>query len=106
MTAIIQPCLRAARVGPTITPDRSRVLIRRYYPTNDDIARRIVSRVMALSNNETTELLQEVMAEFQHRHENVERIFLNRFVEVRHFLEGSPNISLERQALIGSHFIH
>jgi hypothetical protein len=59
-----------------------------------------------LFQTEAEELLKEVMAEFQDRHENIEKIFLNRFQEVRHFVDGASEPSKERQLLIGSHFTH
>ena len=40
--------VHARRIGPTLSPDRSRVLMRPFYPSSDDIARRIVARVLAL----------------------------------------------------------
>jgi predicted GH43/DUF377 family glycosyl hydrolase len=82
------------------------VLTRPFYPTSDDIARRIVTRVMALSDNEVAQLLGQVMGEFEDRHENAERIFHNRFAEVRHYLNEAWEPSAERQALIGSYFTH
>ena len=56
-------------------PDRSRVLMRPFYPTSDDIARRIVARVMALPDEEVARLLGRVLGEFADRHEHVEKIF-------------------------------
>ena len=52
------------------------------------------------------QLLDQVMGEFEDRHENAERIFRNRFAEVRHYLDEELEPSVERQALIGSHFTH
>jgi predicted GH43/DUF377 family glycosyl hydrolase len=94
------------RIGPTLVPDRSRVLIRPFYPTSDDIARRIVARVMALSDKAVAQLLGQVMGEFDDRHKNTEDFFLNRFVEVRHYLNEAWETSAERQALIGAYFTH
>ena len=45
MTRITSPTVHAKRRGPMLTPDRSRVLMRPFYPSSDDIARRIVARV-------------------------------------------------------------
>ena len=80
--------------------------MRPLYPTSDDVARRIVARVMALSDKTVTQLLDQVMGEFENRHENAEKIFRNRFVEVCHYLDEELEPSAERQALIGSHFTH
>jgi len=61
---------------------------------------------MALSDKEVSQLLDQVMKEFEYRHENVERIFRNRFVEVRRYLGEEWGASPERQSLIGSFFTH
>ena len=98
--------VHAKRIGPTLTPDRTRVLMRPFYPSTDDIARSIVARVMALSDEDVTRLLGGVLGEFEDRHENVTRILRNRFVQVRHYLGDAWETSSERQALIGAHFTH
>ena len=98
--------LHAKRIGPTLIPDRSRVLLRPFRPATDDIARRIVARVMALSEEEITRLLGKVLGEFADRHDQVEKILRKRFEQVKMHLEAGPQPSPERQALIGSYFTH
>jgi len=98
--------IRAKRIGPTLVPDRSRVLMRPFLPTTEAIARRIVAQVMALSEREVARVLGGVMAEFEQRHYAVEDYFLNRFAQMRHLLEGRQNPSLKRQTLIGAYFTH
>ena len=98
--------VHAKRIGPTLTPDSSRVLIRPFHPTSGDIAMRIISRVMALSDEQVSRLLQHVLDEFGNRHEHVEQLFHCRFSQLRHYLSDAPEPSPERQALIGSYFTH
>lgn len=98
--------VHARRVGPTLTPNRARVLLRPFHPASEDIARRIVERILALSDEEVARLLQLVLGDFDDRHEHVEALLRHRFGEVRHYLDGAPEPSPERQALIGSHFSH
>jgi predicted GH43/DUF377 family glycosyl hydrolase len=98
--------VHAKRIGPTLTPDRSRVLMRPFRPTTDEIARRIVDRVMALPDAEVTRLLGQVLGEFADRHAQVEIIFSKRFEEVSMYLEPGAQPSAERQKLIGAHFTH
>ena len=100
------PLIHAKRIGPTLVPDRSRVLMRPFYPSSDDIARRVVARVMALSDEEITRLLDRVLGEFADRHEHVEQIFRDRFTQVRHYLGEKWEPSAERQALVGAYFTH
>ncbi|MDB6109561.1 MAG: putative glycosylase [Pedosphaera sp.] len=98
--------LHAKRIGPTLVPDPSRVLMRPFRPTTDDIARRIVARVMALPDDQVARLLSQVLGEFADRHEQVEAIFRKRFTQVEMYLAPGAPPSLERQMLIGAHFTH
>jgi predicted GH43/DUF377 family glycosyl hydrolase len=104
--AITPQTVHAKRIGPTLAPDRSRVLMRPFYPVKKEIARRIVARVMALSDEEAVRLLDQVLGEFEDRHEHVEQIFRNRFMQVQRYLDIGQETSPERQALIGSYFSH
>ncbi len=98
--------LHAKRIGPTLTPDRSRVLMRPFRPTTDDISRRIVARVMALPEEDVVRLVSQVLGEFSNRHERIEDIFRKRFEQVNIYLEPGALPSPERQMLIGAYFTH
>jgi predicted GH43/DUF377 family glycosyl hydrolase len=106
MTKPILPALHAKRIGPTITPDRSRVLLRPFRASTDDLSRRILARVMALPEEEVTRLLDHVLGEFSGRHEQIESFFYHRFDQVKTYLEPGAQPSPERQSLIGAHFTH
>lgn len=80
--------------------------MRPFRPATDDIARRIVARVMALSDEEVASLLSQVLGEFGDRHEQVEKIFCTRFAQVSIYLEPGAQPSPERQMLIGAYFTH
>ncbi len=88
-----------------MTPDRSRVLLRPFRPTTEAIAARIVDRVMALPESEIDRLLSVILGEFENRHEQVDKLFRNRFAQIRHYL-GDQKVSKNREALIGAHFTH
>ena len=106
MTNTTRPRLHARRIGPTLSPDRSRVLLRPFRPTTNDIARRIVARVMALPADEVSRLLGLVRGEFEDRHAQVEALFRKRFEQVKIFLEANASVSPEQQLLIGAYFTH
>src|SRR5258706_13050240 len=106
MTAKKPSTIHAKRVGPTISPDLSRVLLRPFHPTTEDIARRIVLRAMTLSDEGVEELLERVLGEFEDRHEQVKQLLRSRFRQVRHYLADPGEPSAERQALIGAYFTH
>ena len=97
--------VQASRIGPTLTPDRTRVLLRPFRPSTDEIARRVVERVMSLSETEVGPLLAAVHGEFEDRHENIDTLFRKRFAQVRQHI-GDAQVSDQRQALIGAFFTH
>lgn len=100
------PDLQAKRIGPVITPDRSRVLLRPFYPVRKDIARRIVAGVTALTDDAAAQLLASVLNEFQDRHLNVKQTFLDRFRQVQLYLKDRKETPPEKQLLIGAYFSH
>jgi len=106
MTTSPRPAVHVKRIGPTLAPDRSRVLMRPFLPSGEDNVRKIVARVMGLPDGEVTRLLGEVLSEFEDRHEQVEQLFRTRYHQVRDYLENGGALSPERQALIGSYFTH
>src|SRR3954463_6153172 len=97
MTKQSSAALHVKRIGPTLTPDRSRVLMRPFVPSTDEIARRIVTQVIALPDDEVTRLLAQVLGEFADRHEQVENIFRRRFQQVKIYLQSGavPSPELE-----------
>jgi predicted GH43/DUF377 family glycosyl hydrolase len=106
MPKINLPVVHARRIGPTLVPDRSRVLMRPFRPSTENIARRIMGQVLSLSEPEVARVLGGVMAEFADRHEAVERFFRNRFTQVQYLVADNRKLSLKRQVLIGSYFTH
>jgi predicted GH43/DUF377 family glycosyl hydrolase len=106
MTTTISTPLLAKRIGPTLVPDCSRVLMRPFRPSTDEIARRIVARVMALPEDEVVGLLGRVFGEFASRHVRVDAFFRRRFDQVKIYLEPNAQPSEERRMLIGAYFAH
>jgi predicted GH43/DUF377 family glycosyl hydrolase len=106
MTPIAPLPFHAKRIGPILVPDRSRVLLRPFRPSTDDIARRIITRVMALPEDEVTRLLGRILGEFANRHERTAAFFRKRFEQVKIYLEPGAQLSEERQMLIGAYFTH
>jgi predicted GH43/DUF377 family glycosyl hydrolase len=106
MAKFTSPTVHAKRIGPTLVPDRSRVLMRPFRPTTEEIARRVLGQVMALSEAEVSRALAGVMAEFGDRHHEVDKFFLNRFLKVRSLIADKKTVSPKRRALIGAFFTH
>src|SRR5262245_24742768 len=91
--------VHAKRIGPNLNPDLSRVLLRPFNPATEHIARRIVTRAMTLSDPDVAQLLENVLSEFEDRHEQVKQLLRRRFTQVQRFVNGNGPISQEREAL-------
>src|SRR5207247_2574488 len=98
--------LNVKRVGATLNPDRSRVLVRPFRLTSNQRTTNICARVMAMSEGEVQELLQEVLAEFDERHQQTRDLFKSRFERVKGSLLTDQRLSEERQLLLGAYFTH
>lgn len=92
------------RTNVTLTPDRSRVLIRPFNPTSVERAKKISGRVMALSDHEVHMLLTDVLAEFDERHLKIRECLKRRSQQIREYLQTNGSLSEERELLLGAYF--
>src|SRR5664279_4548404 len=88
-----------------LRPDQSRVLLRPFNPGNPQRMARIIARIMSLPEDRVASLLNQVSADFSQRHEQISRVFLERFDQVRELLLTDEEISEQRRLLIGSYFL-
>jgi len=95
----------ANRIGPTLKPDQSRVLLRPFQPGSEEAILRIIGTVTLMSDEVVERLLSKVLGEFEYRHEQVLKHFTRRFVQMQKYIQTAVE-SPERQALIGSCFCH
>lgn len=87
-----------------LRPDQSRVLIRPFQPGDRQRTRSVVDRLLALPESAAPGLLDEVMAEFSTRHQDIEGFFRDRFEQVRHYVSLEGDLSEARKQLIGAYF--
>ncbi|MGC2772210.1 MAG: hypothetical protein WA232_10965, partial [Candidatus Sulfotelmatobacter sp.] len=97
--------IHVKRTATVLRPDQSRVLLRPFRHEDPERSRRIIARIMSLSEDQVGPLLDEVSAEFSQRHQQIHRSFLERFEQVRDFLSTDEKLSEQRQLLIGSYFV-
>ena len=106
MNHIESKIVTVKRASVTLSPNRARVLIRPFKLTSDQRGVNLCARIMALSEAEVHQLLEEVLAEFGERHQQIRDILTTRFEKVRQYLLTNRKISEERQQLIGAYFTH
>jgi len=91
--------------------DPSRVVVRPFHlawqgnHSDPGRARRLVDSVLTLDDRETSRQLKSVMQDFEQRHWQTRKVFLNRFKEICALLNLSlGGIGDKRQQLIGAYF--
>jgi len=92
------------RQATILKPDQSRVLLRPFSP-GDRQRGRIIARIMSLPEDQVGSLLDEVSAEFSQRHQQIHKLFLERFEQIRELLGTGEKFSEQRKLLIGSYFL-
>src|SRR6478672_6024253 len=93
------------RTAIILKPDQSRVLLRPFSPGDSHRIARIIARIMSIPEDRIKPLLDEVSAEFSQRHEQIRKLFLERFEQVRDLLWTDDEVSEDRRMLIGSYFL-
>jgi predicted GH43/DUF377 family glycosyl hydrolase len=93
------------RTATILKPDQSRVLLRPFNPGDSERVGGIIARIMSLPEDQVGALLEGVSAEFSQRHQEIRRVFLERFEHGRELLSTEVDISEQRRLLIGSYFL-
>jgi predicted GH43/DUF377 family glycosyl hydrolase len=97
--------LSLKRTAPILHPDQSRVLLRPFNPGGPERTARIIGRIMAIPEEQVGPLANAVRSDFSQRHRHIDRLFSERFEQVRPSLPNGPEISEPRRLLIGSYFL-
>mgnify|MGYP002632053379 CR=1 FL=1 len=97
--------IRVSRTNTILEPDQSRVLLRPFSPGDSQRVGRIIDRIMSLPEERVSALLEEVTAEFAERHQQIRKMFLERFEQVREQHIRTDDLSEQRRLLIGSYFL-
>ena len=99
----------AHRIGPRLDPDPRRVIAQLFVPGEEQPGSRsranaVFARVLALSEDEVTELAASVVREFRGRHRDLMGAFAANFAVVDQSRVGQRRLSAERRMLVGACF--
>lgn len=96
--------LKVKRKKVKILGDPGRVIAQRHIPGNPDHIARVIQRVMTLSEDAASDLLEQVMIDFAERHRDIHDIFRRHFDLIQEYLPQDSPVSETRQQLIGAYF--
>ncbi|MFK7813772.1 MAG: response regulator [Maribacter sp.] len=98
------------RLGNHFHPDPKRVIVRFFMPGGESRAKKIINRVIALNENDATQVLNQTLRDFSNRHRNITKIFFAHYKRVTFLFDelghNPVHISDERKLLIGAYFTH
>ena len=96
--------LVAKRRPGTFRAEKSRVITRPYIPGPDHRVREVINRVMRLSGEEVTTLLEEVLQDFSDRHRYFKKILEKNYLKIEHCMPNGDPITPEMRLLLGAYF--
>lgn len=98
--------MKIQRSNILIKSDHNRVLLRPFFPGTEERAKKVITRILALSETETSAEVTSIINDFNWRHHHLERYFLQRAEQLRRLIPPDQPLSEERKLLIGAYFSH
>ena len=96
--------MNVRRTGIILKPDQTKVIMRPFEPGNKSRIKKIIDRVVKLSDASVSSEYEQVKKLFSPRHKRMEQFFQKRFDEIKKYREGLEKISNEKKLLIGAYF--
>ncbi|MBN1576499.1 MAG: glycoside hydrolase family 130 protein [Chitinispirillaceae bacterium] len=87
-----------------LSPDSSRVVLRRLIPNPEDRTSNIIGRINSLPEKEVVRNIRSVIACFSKRHLRTEEVLLSHYESVKSFFNTDYDVSAARKLLIGAYF--
>ena len=97
--------MQLQRTSIIFRPNQSRVLVRPFSPGDVQRVPGIVGRIMSLPEDQVDLILDDVSSEFSKRHQQIHKLFRQRFEQIRELLPDDKELSEQRKLLIGSYFL-
>ncbi len=96
--------MKIKRTKTTIYPDKNRVMLRPFNPGSELRIKKIIDRILSLSKDELENELETIIKEFKNRHKDLNKFYLGRYEQFRHFIDKSISLNQNQKLLIGSYF--
>ncbi|MFA5839031.1 MAG: glycoside hydrolase family 130 protein [Candidatus Margulisiibacteriota bacterium] len=87
-----------------IRPDKRLVITRPFRPGSETHLCNIVNRILALDESQVKELLKQTLADFAHRHKDLQSILMKNYQRIISYIKEPETLSGERKLLLGSCF--
>ena len=92
------------RKSKKLQGDPRRVIARLHHPGSSARIKRVIQRVLSLSDDDANHLLEQVMLDFASRHRDIDSIFTKHLNMVKEHLPPDTPLSKTKKKLIGAYF--
>lgn len=96
--------LNIKRLDKQFCPDCSRVIVKPHIPKDESRIKRIIMRVLRLSEEDAKQVLDNVIKNFSNRHRNILDAFDKNFNEIKKYIPENAEVSAEKRMLLGAYF--
>ena len=96
--------LQVKRKRQRFIPDSSRVITRFFGPGGQDRQKKIIQRIMTLTDEKVEEILEAVMRDFSNQHQDLEAALMRHYRKVENLIENPERLDHNRILLIGAFF--
>ncbi|MEJ2616091.1 MAG: hypothetical protein P8Z35_14120 [Ignavibacteriaceae bacterium] len=95
--------MKVVRTKIIIKPDSKRVILRPF-EMNSERIKKVVTRILSLSDREVNKESKTIYKYFSGRHRELKQFYLNRYEQLKKYLTNDEQINEERKLLIGAYF--
>ena len=99
-----QSPIKVTRRPDKFHSDDARVITRFFVIGGEHRIHSLIFRIMSLSDEQASRLLNEVLSVFAARHKDIKSAFRRHFDYIKNYIEHPERLSKDRQLLIGSFF--
>lgn len=96
--------LKIKKIDKKFRPDSKRVIIQPHIPKDEDRIKRLINRVLNMSDENVEQVLNRVIADFSARHKNIEKAFDANYGKIKEYLIEDTAISNSKKLLLGAYF--
>jgi len=96
--------IKVTRLPHRIDPDPSRVIARLFTPGGEARIRRIIHRILQISEPIARDRLSTIEEHFKKNHPDIEEILIDHFNEIKEYIPQNFKLNKQRKRLIGAYF--
>lgn len=95
--------MKVTRTNIALKADYRRVLARPFVISNEERLKKIIGRILGLSQDKCSQELNRILTDFESRHKDIKKIFAERTKELKAYINNYAQISQEQGLLIGAY---